>query len=133
MARTVDNNGIGANYASFSISKTGENYDLTDSDLGKAVVLSADNTINLGSDGGSLIGRLEHVVGGLATVQISGVVRMDVNGSKTAPDVGNAVVVDGAGKVYQSPTLTDVPAGGDVARGTVLSVDTTNNIADVLL
>lgn len=133
MARTVDNHGIGALYASFAISKTDETYDLTRDDVGKGVVLSDDNTVNLGSDGDALIGRLEHVIGGLATVQVSGVVRLEVNASKTAPAVGNAVVVDGAGKVYQSPTLTDVPAGGDVARGQTLSIDSTSHIADVLI
>lgn len=133
MARIVDNNGIGALYASFVISKSGDTYDLTADDVGKAVTLSDDNTVNLGSDGGSVLGRLEHVIGGLATVQVSGVVRLDVNGSKTAPSVGNRVVLDGAGTVYQSPTLTDVPAGGDGGRGTTLNADTTNNVADVLL
>lgn len=134
MARTVDNNGIGALYASFNVHQTGGVYDLTGTDVGKAVALSNNNEVSLGADGGALLGRLEAVKNGLATVQVAGVVRLEVNTGKTAPNVGERVVIDGAGKVYQAPALVgNDPAGGNVARGTVVAKDTTNNTCDVLL
>jgi len=133
MARTVDNNGIGALYATFDVHETGGVDDLAETDVGKAVALSGSNETGFGSDGGALLGRLEAVRNGLATVQIAGVVRLDVNTGKTAPTVGDRVVVDGAGKVYQAPALaSDDPAGGNVGRGTVLAVDGTDNTCDVL-
>ena len=136
MTRTVDNNGLGALYATFDIDKTGENYDLTSDDIGDAVSLSGNNEVDQGSDGGQLLGRLEHVNGGLATVQIAGVARFDVDTGKTAPEIGNGVVVNGSGKVYQAPAIageTGDPAGGNIARGTVIAVDSTNHTCDILL
>ncbi len=136
MTRTIDNNGIGALFGTFTITKTGEDYDLDDSNRGDAVTLADNNTVNHGSDGGKLLGRLEHVCGGLATVQITGVARFNINTGKTAPQVGNAVVIDGAGKVYQAPAIdgtTGDPAGGNIAQGNVIAVDSTNNQCDVLL
>ncbi len=136
MVRSVDNNGIGALYATFEISKTGQDYDLAIDDTGSAVHISGNNQINHGSDGDQLLGRLEHVAGGLATVQVSGVVRLDINTGKPAPQVGNAVVVDGAGKVYQAPAIaggSGDPAGGNIARGLAVAVDSTNHTCDVLL
>jgi len=135
MSRTVDNHGIGALYATFQIHKSGEFYDLNETHLGHAVSLCGNNEINLGSDGSMLLGRLEHVNGNLATVQIRGVVRLALSAGKTAPIVRNGVVVDGAGKVYQAPSIpggTGDPAGGNIARGTALSVNGTTE-CDVLL
>jgi len=136
MARSVDNNGVGALYATFQIDTTAGVSDLTINNLGDAVSLSASNEVDHGSDGGVLLGRLEHVGDGLATVQIAGVARFAVNTDKTAPVVGNGVVVDGAGKVYKAPAIaegSDVPAGGNPARGTVIAVDSINHTCDVLL
>jgi hypothetical protein len=136
MTRPVENNGLGALYATFQIDKTGENYDLTPDDLGDAVSLSNDNEVDHGSDGGQLLGRLEHVGGGLATVQIAGVARLNIDTGKTAPGLGNGVVVNGAGKVYQAPAIDGAygdPAGGNIARGTVIAIDSTNNTCDILL
>ncbi len=135
MSRSIDNHGIGALYATFGIHKTGENYDLNETHLGQAVVLSGTNEIGLGSDGVQLLGRLEHVAGGLATVQIQGIVRLPLNSGKTAPSVGNGVVVDGAGKVYQAPSIAGAsgdPAGGNIARGTTIAVNGTGT-CDLLL
>lgn len=135
MTRSVDNNGIGALYATFAIHETTPGtYDLDADDVGKAVALADDYEVNFGPDGGQLLGRLEHVAGGLATVQIAGVARFDINTSKTAPDVGNALVVDGAGKVYQAPAIdgaTGDPAGGNIARGVTLSANASS--CDVLI
>jgi len=136
MARTVDNNGIGALYGTFEIHKTGETYDLNADNVGDAVALAGNNTVNHGADGGQLLGRLEHVAGGLATVQIKGVVRMNIASGKTDPSLGNGVVVDGAGCVYQAPAIEGAsgdPAGGNIARGTAIAVDATNDVCDVLL
>lgn len=135
MSRIVDNRGIGAFYATFNIHKSGEVYDLNETHIGYAVALSGNYEISLGSDGAMLLGRLEHVNGGQATVLIRGVVRLGLSAGKTAPNVRNGVVVDGAGKVYQAPAIpggTGDPAGGNIARGTTLSVNGTSE-CDVLL
>jgi len=133
MTRTIDNHGIGALYGTFTVSETGGAYDLDADNLGDAVSLSDSNEISLGSDGGQLLGRLEYVAGGLATAQIRGVIRLRINTGKTAPSVGNGVVVDGAGKVYQAPAVAGDPAGGNIARGTVIAVDAVHHTCDVLL
>lgn len=134
MTRTVDNNGLGALYATFNIDKTGAYYDLDSEDIGDAVALSNQYEVDHGSNGSQVLGRLEHVDNGLATVQIAGVARFDIDTGKTAPVQRNAVVLNGSGKVYQAPVLTGYdPAGGNVARGIVLSVDSTNHTCDVLL
>lgn len=133
MSRTVNNTGIGALYASFTIHETGGTPDLSLADRGKAVALSGDNEIALGSDGDRLLGRLENVNGDVATVQLRGVARLTLAGTAD-PAVGDAVVVDGAGKIKQAPALAgDDPAGGNVARGLCLAVDPTAGWADVLL
>ena len=136
MTRTVDNNGLGALYATFDIDTTDNKYDLTASNIGDAVSLSGNNEVDHGSDGGELLGRLEHVDNGLATVQIAGVARFDINTGEDSPQLGNGVVVDGAGKVYQAPAIagaTGDPAGGNIARGTVIAVDSTNHTCDIIL
>ena len=136
MARTVDNNGIGALYGTFEIHKTGETYDLDADNVGDAVALAGNNTVNHGADGGQLLGRLEHVAGGLATVQIKGVVRLNIAAGKTDPALGNGLVVDGAGCVYQAPAIAEAsgdPAGGNIARGTTISIDAANDLCDALL
>lgn len=136
MTRSIDNNGIGALYATFAISKTADEYDLTADNEGDAVAVTDANECGPGSDGSRLLGRLEHVTGGLAVVQIGGVARFAVNGAKTAPGIGDGVVIDGAGKVYQAPEVAAAegdPAGGNVARGLVLWLDSTSAHCDVLL
>ncbi len=134
MARSVDNVGIGALYGSFNVELSEGEPTLTSDDVGKAVVIADDNTVGLGADGGKLLGRLEAIEGELATVQIAGVVRLALAAGETAPSVGDAVVVDGAGAVYQAPALAgNDPAGGNVARGIALAVDSTAGTADILL
>ena len=134
MVRTVDNHGIGALYATFNIHKTGDDYDLDETNLGDAVTLSSSNEIDLGSCGDQLLGRLEHVAGGLATVQIRGVIRFALS-DLSIPEIGNGVVVDGMGRVYQAPAIPDgygVEAGGSIARGSTIAVDGRSE-CDVLL
>ena len=124
MARSVSNNGIGALYGTFDVDKTGSDYDLTADDVGKAVALSGDNEVDFGADAGLLLGRLEHVQEGIATVQVSGVVRLPY--VTTAPTVGDQVVINGSGSVKQVGT-------GEPGRGIVLAVDGTASTCDVLL
>ncbi|MFH1743023.1 MAG: hypothetical protein ABIH23_28795 [bacterium] len=136
MTRPVDNNGLGALYATFEIDTTASEYDLTSDNIGDAVSLSGNNEVDHGTDGGELLGRLEHVDAGLATVQIAGVARFNINTGEDAPGLGDGVVVDGAGKVYQAPAIdgaTGDPAGGNIARGTVIAVDSTNHTCDIIL
>lgn len=134
MVRTVDNVGIGALYASFLVELAEGEPTLDREDVGKAVGVVADRTVGLGEDGGRLLGRLEAVEGELATVQLGGVARLALAEGKTAPQLGDAVVVDGAGAVYQAPALAgNDPAGGNVARGIVLALDSTAGVADILL
>ena len=67
----------------------------------------------------------------LATVQIGGICRLAV--SATVPSVGNRVVGGGNGTVKQAPALGgDDPAGGNVARGTVLVVNGTTDCVILL-
>lgn len=133
MSRTVNNTGIGALYASFTIRVTSGAPDLTSADLGRAVALSGPNEVSKGSDGGRLLGRLETIHGDVATVQIRGVMRLPLSGDNY-PGHGEGVVIDGAGAVYRAPALTaHDPAGGDVARGFCLAVNTSDDWADVLL
>jgi hypothetical protein len=56
VARSVSNHGIGSLYGTFEIDKTGEAYDLTAADVGKAVGLSGNNETDLGSDAGLVLG-----------------------------------------------------------------------------
>jgi hypothetical protein len=134
MARTVDNNGVGALYATFRVHSTSGQEDLVPADISRAVALSGSNEVNKGVDGAVLLGRLVQVRDSLATVQIRGVMRFDVNTTKAAPSVGDHVVVDGDGKVYQAPELVGYdPAGGTAGRGTVIAVDNANDRCDVLL
>lgn len=136
MARVVDNNGIGALYATFTITKTGEDPDLTTANIGDAVGMGGHNAVNHSTDGNKLLGRLEHVSDDVATVQIAGVMTLPIDTGESSPFVGNGVVINGAGKVYRAPAVDPAngdPAGGNVARGTVLSVDFTTNTCDILL
>lgn len=133
MARTIHNTGIGALYASFAVHATDGVPDLGLSERGDAVVLSGNNEISHGSNGDRLLGRLENVTSSIATVQIRGVTRFALAESNP-PAVGDAVVVDGAGKIRKAPALTgNDPAGGNLARGICLAVDEENGWADVLL
>jgi predicted RecA/RadA family phage recombinase len=115
--------------ATFKISQTGGIDDLKDADIGKAVTLTGAFTVGLCSSGSIALGKLialslsdaddgERV----ATVQIGGVCRLPI--STTYPVVGNRVVGGEGGTVRQAPALTGYdPAGGAIARGTVLAVN----------
>jgi len=127
----------GAVYLSFKVHRTGDENDLNDDDIGKAVALAGNYEINLGSDGDKLIGKLIDLsltdldASRVATVQVAGV--MTLAADTTVPSLGNAVVVNGDGEVRQAPALSGYdPAGGVVGRGTVIDVNGTSEVTIIL-
>jgi predicted RecA/RadA family phage recombinase len=118
----------GAVFASFSVKQTGGVDDLKDADMGKAVTLSGNNQVGPAADGSVLLGKLIDLTltdadsgKRVATVQVDGVMTLPI--TTTYPQVGDRVVGGANGTVKQAPALTDYdPAGGNVARGTVIAV-----------
>ncbi|MBD3233140.1 MAG: hypothetical protein GF315_05395 [candidate division Zixibacteria bacterium] len=129
---------IGAVYATLDIYQDAGVDQLTDDDIGKAVTLTDNYECGLGSDGDLLLGRLmgfspydANDGQRKAVVQITGVMTLPI--VETYPTLGDRIVVDGAGSIKQAPALTGYdPAGGTVARGTVVSVSGTST-ATILL
>ncbi|KPJ48259.1 MAG: hypothetical protein AMJ41_05305, partial [candidate division Zixibacteria bacterium DG_27] len=67
----------------------------------------------------------------VATVQVGGVATLPA--TTTVPELCNRVVVDGDGSVKQAPALAaNDPAGGNVARGTVIAVHGTTAVTLIL-
>lgn len=130
--------GLGAVFATFLIHQTAGVDDLKDSDLGKAVTPTGNNTIGPSTDGAVLLGKLVDLSltdadngKRVATVQIGGVVTLNL--STPAPVVGNRVAGGASGTVKQAPALAaNDPAGGNVARGTVISVNGTTDCTLIL-
>ena len=124
--------------ATFSIKQTDGVDDLKDADIGKAVTLSGNNQVGPAADGAVFLGKLIDLTltdaddgKRVATVQIGGV--MTVSITTTYPQVGDGVVGGGNGTVKQAPALTDYdPAGGNVARGIVISVNGTTECTLIL-
>ncbi len=120
---------IGAVYATFAISQTGGVDDLTDVDIGNAVTLTDNYEVGPTTDNAGLLGKLIALTlrdgddgDRLATVQIGGVCTVPI--TTTYPSVGDRVVCGTNGAVKQAPALAaNDPAGGNIARGTVLAVD----------
>ncbi len=120
-------------FATFQIKQTGGVDDLTDADIGKSVTVTGNYEVGPGANGDLLLGKLiglslEDGQDGarVATVQIGGVATMST--TTPVPVVGNAVVCGAGGTVKQAPALAgDDPAGGNIARGTVLSVNGTTD------
>lgn len=118
-------------YATFAIHQTGGIDDLKDANLGEPVSLTGNYEIGRTSAGSTLLGKLIALTltdadagERLATVQIGGICTLPI--SATIPAVGDRVVGGTAGTVKQAPALAaDDPAGGNVARGTVVSVNGT--------
>lgn len=128
----------GAVFASFSIKQTGGVDDLKDADVGKAVTLTGNNQVGPATDGSVLLGKLIDLTltdaeagKRVATVQIGGVMTLPI--TTTYPEVANRVVGGAGGTVKQAPALADYdPAGGNLARGTVISVNGTTACTLVL-
>jgi len=123
--------------ATFEIHQTDGVDDLADADLGQAVTLTGDNEIGPAGDGDQVLGKLisltlEDRDNGerLATVQVGGICRLGI--TTTYPEVGNRVVGGAGGAVKQAPTVASDPAGGNVARGTVLAVNGTTDCVILL-
>ncbi len=116
-------------YATFAIHQTGGVDDLKDVNIGEPVSSTGNYEIGRTSAGSALLGKLVALTltdadagQRLATVQIGGICTLAV--SATIPTVGNRVVGGTAGTIKQAPVLTGYdPAGGNVARGTVIAVN----------
>ena len=128
----------GAVYASFKVHQTAGNDDLTDSDIGKAVTILGNYEVGPGSDGDVLLGKLVDLSltdadngSRVATVLVAGI--MTLSAAATVPSVGDRVVVNGSGSVKQAPALAgNDPAGGNIARGTVIDVNGTSEVTLIL-
>lgn len=128
----------GAVFASFSVKQTGGVDDLKDADMGKAVTLSSNNQVGPTTDGAVFLGKLIDLTltdaengKRVATVQIGGVMTVPI--AATYPQVGDRVVGGANGTVKQAPALSDYdPAGGNIARGTVIAVNGTTECTLVL-
>jgi hypothetical protein len=124
--------------ATFKISQTASVDDLKDADVGKAVTLKSGNTVGPCSAATALLGKLialslTDADNGkrVATVQIGGVCRLPI--AATYPVVGNRVIGAAGGAVCQAPVLTGYdPAGGNIARGTVIEVNSTTDCVILL-
>jgi len=122
-------------FATFAIHQTAGSDDLTDADIGLGVSLTGNFEVGPASNGSQFLGKLIALTlsdsdGGkrAATVQIGGIMSVPI--TTTYPQVGNAVVGGASGTVKQAPALgTDDPAGGNLARGTVLEVNGSSSCA----
>jgi hypothetical protein len=136
--REQDLEGIGAIYATFSIHQTSDADDLKDADTGKAVTLTDDLEIGPANDGSLVLGKLVDLSltdadegKRVATVQIGGIITLPI--SSTYPEIGNRVVGGANGTVKKAPALTGYdPDGGNLARGTVISVNGTTECTLIL-
>lgn len=118
--------------ATFKISQTAAVDDLKDANLGEPVELTGNSEVGPISSGGQLLGKLISLTltdnddgERLATVQIGGICRLAV--SATVPTVGNGVVGGTSGTIKQAPAVASDPAGGNIARGTVIDVNGTTD------
>ena len=123
--------------ATFTIKQTASVDDLKDADIGQPVELTANGEVGPISAGGQLLGKLISLTlqdgddgQRVATVQVGGVCRLAV--SATIPTVGNRVIGGTAGTVKQATTVASDPAGGNIARGTVLDVNGTTDCVILL-
>ncbi len=128
----------GAVYLTFDINQTAGVDDLRDADLGKAVELSGNFEVTSATDGALIIGKLVALTltdadsgKRKATVQVAGVMKLPT--ATGYPEIGNRIVGAAAGKVKQAPVLASYdPAGGNIARGTVIAVNGTTDCTLIL-
>jgi hypothetical protein len=140
---SITNDGAGANLQLTFEVDASANQDFTLTDLDNSLTacsVTGNNKVGMGTAGGRLLGKVIKVseelqsgtaIPALCTVQVTGVARFKY--AATTPVIGQKVEVDGAGKVRQAATSSDVPAGGTKHRGLVLAVNTTDTTCDVLL
>jgi hypothetical protein len=125
-------------YATFAIHQTGGIDDLKNTDIGKAVSLTGDYEVGPALAGSILLGKLIALTltdaddgDRLATVQVGGICTLPI--SAAYPIVGDRVVGGTTGTIKQAPALTgNDPAGGNVARGTVIAVNGTTECTLIL-
>ena len=136
--REFNSESIGELFATFKIHQTGGADDLADDDIGYAVALTDSYEIGPGTNGAVLLGKLVALTlqdgdegDRLATVQIAGVCTLPI--TTVYPTVGDRVVCGADGTVKQAPVLgSSDPAGGNVARGTVLAISGTTECTILL-
>lgn len=136
--RVQDLQTVGFQTATFKVHQTTGSDDLVDADIGKAVTILGNYEVGPGSDGDILIGKLISLSltnadegKRVATIQVGGVCTLFA--AATVPGVGDGVVVNGTGSVKQAPALAgDDPAGGNVARGTVVAVNGSSEVTLIL-
>ncbi len=124
--------------ATFKISQTATVDDLKDTNIGEAVSLSDDNEVGPIASGDSLLGKLVALTlsdaddgDRVATVQLGGICRLTI--ATTYPTVGDRVIGAGSGAVKQAAALAgNDPAGGNIARGTVIAVNGTTDCVILL-
>ena len=121
--------------ATLEVNQTAEVDDLGEDDIGVAVTLTAGGKVTAIGAGEVLIGRLISLrerahESTLAAVQVGGICRLAI--SATYPQVGDRVVGGTSGTVKQAPAVASDPAGGNVARGTVLEVNGTTDAVILL-
>ena len=129
---------LGAMYATFNIKQTASVDDLKDIDIGKAVTITSGYQVGPCTDNSVFLGKLVDLTltdaengKRVATIQIKGV--MTVSITTTNPVVGNRVVGGASGTVKQAPALgASDPAGGNIARGTVIAVNGTTDCTIVM-
>jgi len=136
-AREQDLQTIAPVLATFGISQTAGVDDLKDADIGCAVALTDSNEVGPTGSGDQLLGKLISLTltdaddgDRLATVQVGGICRLAT--TSTYPVTGNRVVGGTGGTVMQAPAVASDPAGGNVARGTVLAVNGTTDCVILL-
>ena len=134
--RTQNLEAIGSVYATFDIYQSAGEDQLDNNDIGKAVAITGNNECGFGNNGDPLLGKLVALSPTdadkrKATIQISGIMTLPI--ATTYPVVNNRVVVNGNGSIKQAPALAgNDPAGGNVARGTVIAVTGTTSATLVL-
>ena len=128
----------GAVYLTFDINQTAGIDDVKNSDIGKAMQLVGNYKVKTVADGTMVIGKLTALTltdadngKRRATVQVAGVMNLGI--AATYPVIGNRVIGAANGKIKQAPALGgNDPAGGNIARGTVLSVNGTSDCVLIL-
>lgn len=118
--------------ATFKINQTAGVDNLNDAHIGQPVTLTGNSEVGPISDNSQLLGKLISLTltdadhgERVATVQIGGICRFAI--TSPYPQVGNRLVGGTGGTVKQAPTVASDPDGGNIARGTVLDVNGTND------
>ncbi|MBU8934038.1 MAG: hypothetical protein KOO62_08515 [candidate division Zixibacteria bacterium] len=121
----------------FDIAQTAGVDDLKDADLGNPVMLTGSNEVGPITNGSQLLGKLLSLTltdnddgQRLATVQVGGICRLAIG--TTYPTIGNRVIGGASNTVKQATTVASDPAGGNIARGTVLEVNGTTDCVILL-